>query len=151
MSRFQKVGTILGLTVAFCAGIFTEALIDRRTAPRIAEPIQTDFCFLARNTPLFVGRRFVTSANLKYGIDSAVLKSPACPKDFAVFRLNSTARGELPMVPRYGAAGDITIPVSFEGTIVPRSRLMRWRESFYSGSMLELITIEHISSPDTKQ
>jgi hypothetical protein len=135
MRRFSKLSLSVGLGLAFAAGILTTQLVARRTAPRVVEPIQTDFCFLARNTTLFVGRRFATSANIVYGIDSEALTSSACPKEFLFFRLTAASRAELSKLPRHGS-------------IVPRPRLERWRESFWSGSMVELITIEHITSSE---
>jgi hypothetical protein len=148
MRRFSKLSLSVGLGLAFAAGILTTQLVARRTAPRVVEPIQTDFCFLARNTTLFVGRRFATSANIVYGIDSEALTSSACPKEFLFFRLTAASRAELSKLPRHGSIGDMTVAVNFEGTIVPRPRLERWRESFWSGSMVELITIEHITSSE---
>ncbi len=149
MSRFGKVTFSVGLGLAFSAGVLTTQLLARRTAPRIVEPIQTDFCFLARNTPLFVGRRFATSANIVYGIDSEAVTSPACPKEFLFFRLTAASRAELSKLPRHGSIGNMTVRAAFDGTIIPRPRIERWRESFWSASMVELITIEHITSSET--
>ncbi len=151
MNRVNKISVVVGLTASFTAGILVAQLVANRTAPRVAEPIPTDFCFLAKNTPLFVGRRFATSANVEFGIDSEFLNSPECPNNFVFFRLTAAARAELSKLPRHGSIGNMTVPTIFEGTIVPRSSLMRWRESFSPVSDVELITIEHITSSEVNQ
>ena len=144
----NRVSTLVALAASFALGILAAQLVASRTAPRVPEPIQTDFCFLAKNTPLFVGRRFATSANVEFGIDSEFLNSPKCPNNFVFFRLTAAARAELSKLPHHGSIGNMTVPTIFEGTIVPRSILMRWQENFSPGSDVELITIEHIASSE---
>ncbi len=156
---------VLAFTAAFAAGFLLDRFLMIRSY-RVAgsnpffqyldqqmkthlpgDPIQTDFCFLVRNAPLFARHRFTTSADVSFGIDSAVLKSNKCPEAYAQFRLTASAKTQISKLPKHGTIGNMTLPATFDGFIVSNPENDRPPKSFFTN----FITIEHITSCEANQ
>ncbi len=128
VSRRPKLIFSLSLATAFIAGVVITLLITRFQAPRMYEPVAADFCFLMQNNSLFVGREFVTQAEIQRGIEGAVLASPGCPERAATFDLPQNLPSKLTVALQKPPLAGSKLEISFEGTIKPLPFLFRFRE-----------------------
>lgn len=82
-------------------------------------PVNTDFCFLARNPDLFESRRFITYADI-YSVQphGYGLVNPSCPDEFMVFRQELYSQDHVEEIDRmHRNEPNTSIPVVFEGTL----------------------------------
>src|ERR1035437_7294158 len=90
----RKLIFALSLAIAFTIGGSSDRVLSHITTPQVSEPIQTDLCFYAKNSRLFVGREFVATAEIRTGIERAGLTSSACPDTYVLFKLPQTSSPE---------------------------------------------------------
>jgi len=109
----------ISILCSFFLGVCVGSLVvpNVRLANNI--PVNTDFCFLARNPDLFESRRFITYTNISSAHPhGSVLDSPSCPDEIVSFteqlerqdhnqELNEKLRDDW----------KASVPVLFEGTI----------------------------------
>jgi len=150
-----KLSLVLLVAVAFITGISADRLVSHLTTLPVAEPIQTDLCFYAKNSRLFVGREFIMTAEIRTGIEGASLTSSACPDTSVVFKLPQRPSSELSNIENHLNPFDHhVVKVTFVGTTIHKSPLVRLREHFRPQPpdwFHEVIVIERIIVVDVKQ
>jgi hypothetical protein len=151
----RKLIFALSLAIAFTIGGSSDRVLSHITTPQVSEPIQTDLCFYAKNSRLFVGREFAMTAEIRTGMEGASLTSSACPDTSVVFKLPQTPSAELSTIGRHTRTFDHSvIQVTFEGTTIHKTLLLRLREHFQPPPpdwAHEIIVMNRIIAVDVKE
>jgi hypothetical protein len=128
VKRSREYILVSGLAIAFGAGVAATTFVSRLQTPRLDEPIEVDFCFLHKNSALFIGRKFVTRAEIFRTIEGASLSSDNCPDSFSNFVLPQSIPPELDAAFRKFPLAGSKLQITFDGTIEPLPFLDRFRE-----------------------
>jgi hypothetical protein len=103
---------------AFLLGVSAGSLFIPNIRLTNTIPVNTDFCFLARNPDLFQSRRFITYAHItSVQPHGYVLESPSCPDEILSFT-ESLDRQDHSQALEEKLRNDwmASVPVLFEGT-----------------------------------
>jgi hypothetical protein len=150
-----KLSFVLLVAVAFITGMSADRLVSHLTTLQVAEPIQTDLCFYAKNSRLFVGREFVMTAEIRTGMEGASLISSACPNTSVVFKLPQIPSAELSTIEQHLSPFDHSVVhVTFVGTTLHKTLLHRLREHFQPPPpdwFHEIIVMNRIIAVDVKE
>ena len=151
----RKLIVALSLAFAFIIGVSSDRVLTRITTPQVSEPIQTDLCFYAKNSRLFVGRKFAMKAQVVTAMHGAVLTSPACPGSVVIFRLPEDESPERSTIERHMSPYDHSVvQVAFEGTTLHKTLLLRLREHYQSQPpdwFHEIVVMNRITAVDVKE
>ena len=153
MKRILAVA--ISLAIAFAFGAPTDRLLSDLTTPKVAQPIQTDLCFYAKNSGLFAGREFSMKARVETSMHFVFLTSPACPNSAVPFGLPEDESPERSTIEHHISPFDHSIVlVAFKGTTLHRTLLNRLRAHFQpapTDGFHELIVMNRIIAVDVKE
>jgi hypothetical protein len=151
----RRIIVALSLAIAFTIGASTDRILSDLATPQVAQPIETDLCFYAKNSRLFVGRGFVMTAEIKTGMEGASLTSSACRDTPVLFKLPQTPSAELSTIEQHLSPFDHSIvQVTFEGTTLHKTLLPRLHEHFQPPPpdwFHEIIVMDRIIAVDVKE